>query len=338
MILVTGGTGLVGSHLLYALIKAGEKVRATHRSESSFEAVKKVFGYQPDGQELYEQIEWFEANLLDLPKLSQAFHDIKAVYHCAAYISFDPKKNHVLRKTNITGTANVVNLALSNPIEKLCYVSSVATLGPANAQGKINEDCEWNPQENNSVYAIAKYGAEMEVWRGSQEGLKTVIVSPGVILGEGHWKSASGSIFSTSHKGVPFITKGTMGVVDVVDVVAAMITLTNSEVRSKRFVLVGHNRTYSELFGLISPALGKKPPKRYIAKFWLMTLCKIDWLSSAVFGTKRKLVGALVESLYKNDQYDATSLKNTINHSFIPLEQTIKRICDNYLNDLKASS
>ena len=333
MILVTGGTGLVGSHLLYALTKAGEQVRAIHRSESSFDAVKKVFAYQPDGDKLYQQIQWFEANLLDIPNLTIAFKGIKVVYHCAAYISFDPKKNNILRKTNILGTANIVNLALSHDIEKLCYVSSVATLGLANQEGLINEDCEWNPEDKNSVYSIAKYGAEMEVWRGSQEGLNTVIVNPGVILGEGHWDSASGVIFATAFKGIPFITKGSMGIVDVLDVTNAMIALTKSTVMNRRFVLVGHNKTYSQIFGLIGPALGKKSPKRYIAKFWLMALSKLDWLSSTVFRTKRKLVGALVNSLYKHDKYDASLIKSTVEFNFTPLEQTINRICDCYLSD-----
>ncbi len=173
MILVTGGTGLVGSHLLYALVKAGHSVRAIHRRESSFDAVKKVFSYRQDGPALYQKIEWQEANLLDIMQLEVAFKDILRVYHCAACISFDPKKYNLLRKTNITGTANIVNMALTHNIDKLCYVSSIASLGQRNSKGVINEESEWNPDQKHSVYSISKYGAEMEVWRASQAS-KTV--------------------------------------------------------------------------------------------------------------------------------------------------------------------
>ncbi|MEP2936210.1 MAG: NAD-dependent epimerase/dehydratase family protein [Gilvibacter sp.] len=333
MILVTGGTGLVGSHLLYALAKEGHRLRATHRKESSLTAVKQVFDYYPDGGDLFKQIEWYEANILDISKLKEAFDGVTIVYHCAAYISFDPKKYHLLRKTNITGTANVVNLALQHNIDKLCYVSTIAILGPSKIGGIINEDCDWDPEEKNSVYGISKYGAEMEVWRGSQEGLNTVIVNPGVILGEGHWDSASGSVITSAYKGIPFITKGSMGVVDVKDVVRAMIQLTKSAELNKRFVLVGHNGTYSDLFGLISTALGKKPPKRFIGKFWLLSLSKIEWFFSSLFRTKRTFVSAFVESLFKNDTYDSSLLKNTLDFKFTPVQQTIKRVCDCYIND-----
>jgi len=333
MILVTGGTGLVGSHLLVALTKAGHRVRAIHRSESSFDAVKKVFSYDPQGHKLYQQIEWHEANLLDIPRLNDAFKDITVVYHCAAYISFDPKKDALLRKTNITGTANIVNLSLSHKVNKLCYVSSIATLGQADDQGKIDEENDWNPEENHNVYSIAKYGAELEVWRASQEGLKTVIVNPGVILGEGHWESASGIIFSLAHKGIPFITKGNIAVIDVLDVVDAMVALTASQISNQRFTLVGHNCSYKHFLELLCGALDRKPPSPYIAKFWLLSLSKLDRLSNLLFRTKRKLFKETVKSMYSKDHYDSSSIQTTIHFTFRPLEESINRICNCFLND-----
>ncbi|MDX1463970.1 MAG: NAD-dependent epimerase/dehydratase family protein, partial [Marinirhabdus sp.] len=184
MILVTGGTGLVGSHLLYRLLKAGKQVRAIHRKNSSLENVVKVFSYYTDDAEsLYQQIEWFEANILDITKLELAFKDVEWVYHAAAYVDFNPKNYHKLKKANIEGTANIVNLCIANSVKKLCHFSSIATLGDVVGDSKITEETYWNPEVKNSVYAITKYGAEMEVWRGTQEGVPAVILNPGVILG-----------------------------------------------------------------------------------------------------------------------------------------------------------
>ena len=191
MVLVTGGTGLVGSHLLLKLAQQNKSVRALYRKGANLERVKTVFSYySKNSKSLYETIEWAEADLNDLPKLTLAFKDITHVYHCAAYISFDPSNYKILRATNIKGTANIVNLSIANKVEKLCYVSSVATLGYD--ADLITEETQWEGNQNQSVYAISKYGAEMEVWRASQEGVAAVIVNPGVILGPGFWNSGSG--------------------------------------------------------------------------------------------------------------------------------------------------
>ena len=212
MVLVTGGTGLIGSHLLFKLTQQGENVRATYRVGSDLDQVKVVFSYYSDDSEsLFNQIEWVEADLNDIPKLTLAFENISHVYHCAALISFDPSDYKLLRKTNIKGTANIVNLCSAFSVKKLCYVSSIATLG-YNPE-RIDEETHWSGNQDQSVYAISKYGAEMEVWRGTQEGVSTVIVNPGVVLGPGFWSSGSGLLFKMAAKGKMYATKGVTGYV-----------------------------------------------------------------------------------------------------------------------------
>ncbi|MBT8393778.1 MAG: SDR family oxidoreductase, partial [Bacteroidia bacterium] len=166
MILVTGGTGLVGAHLLYKLLLTESNIRATYRTKSKINKTKHVFSYfTKDVDSLFNKIEWVEADILNVPKLKGAFQDVSRVYHSAALVSFDPNDYHKLRKTNIEGTANIVNLCLTNNIEKLCYVSSIAALGKEDDNSLITENTYWNPEDDNSVYAITKYGAEMEVCR-----------------------------------------------------------------------------------------------------------------------------------------------------------------------------
>ncbi|MCO4822775.1 MAG: SDR family oxidoreductase, partial [Flavobacteriaceae bacterium] len=196
MILVTGGTGLVGSHLLYQLVKADQDIRAIYRSEDKLALVKKVFSYYTEDFEfLFSKIEWLKGDLNNIPLLEDAFKDVGYVYHCAAFISFDPSDYRQLRKINIDGTANIVNLSIINQVKKLCYVSSIAAVGQTETNETINENTEWNKENHHSVYAITKYGAEMEVWRGTQEGLDAVIGNPGIIIGPGFWRAGSGSLF-----------------------------------------------------------------------------------------------------------------------------------------------
>ena len=222
MILVTGGTGLVGSHLIYQLTLENNVIRATHRADSDIERVKLLFKfYSKDFNELFKKIEWIEADLNNLSQLQDAFKDISFVYHCAAYISFDPSRYETLRRVNIRGTANIVNLCINNKIKKLCHVSSVATLG-YNIK-EIDENNYWDGNKHKSAYAISKYGAEMEVWRGVQEGVKSVIINPGVIIGPGFSKSAFGTIIKMVTNKKRFHTCGKTGYVDVRDIGSPII-------------------------------------------------------------------------------------------------------------------
>ena len=332
MILVTGGTGLVGSHLLYFLLKDNQTVRAIHRKSSNLAAVKEVFSYYTsDFETLFNRINWVEADITEIPSLSEAFKDITHVYHAAALISFNPKHYYRLKKANIEGTANVVNLCLINKVVKLIHVSSIVTLGAAQKEGLISETTEWNPEEENSVYGISKFGGEMEVWRGTQEGLNAVIVNPGIILGSGYWNSGSGVILKSVVKGIPFFTSGGIGIVDVQDVVKAMILLMQSSVNNQSYVLVGKSIYYKELLSELALHLSKKPPKKKAPKWLLMLFSRVDWLVSIVFRKKRSLLKATVRSLYKISFYDTSKIETDFNFSFTPYKETLTRVAKNYL-------
>ncbi len=334
MILVTGGTGLVGAHLLYALVKEGEKVRAIHRKSSDLEAVKNVFSYYTNEPGLqFNKIEWMVADITDVPSLTPAFKGINYVYHCAAYISFNPRHLPVLKKVNVEGTANIVNFSLSEGVKKLCYISSIATLGNTADGSFITEETEFDPEDKNSVYSITKHDAEMEVWRGTQEGLDAVIVHPGVILGEGIWNSASGGILRTVNKGVKYYTTGGVGIVDVQDVAKAMIALLKSTIKNDHFILVGENIGYREFLTKIAKNLHEKPPSKSIAKWMMMGFANIDWFTYKLFKTKRKLLKATVRSLYNSRSYDASKIEKQLGFTFTSYQKTIERVCENFLRD-----
>ena len=268
MILVTGGTGLVGSHLLVHLIQKNETVRAIYRTEESFENVKRVFSYYTDSvDDLFVKIEWIKADITDVPSMIPVFENVSQVYHCAALISFDPKDYKEMRKVNIHGTAIIVNLSIDAGVKKLCYVSSIAAIGDEVHKEIVDEENEWNGNQNNHGYAITKYGAEMEVWRGSQEGVEIVIVNPGVILGSGFWNSGTGELFSQVNDGFQFYTEGVSGFVGVEDVVKPMIQLMESEIKNERFILVSENKSFKEILFLIADYLDKKRPSRKV-KQW----------------------------------------------------------------------
>lgn len=327
MILVTGGTGLVGSHLLYFLLQENEKVRAIHRAKSDLNSVKKIFSlYTSEADSLYNKIEWVEASVNDIPALTEAFKNITRVYHCAAIISFDSSEYKLLKKVNIEGTANIVNLSLANDVKKLCYVSSVSTLGSNIIDSFISEETPWNSDEKNSVYAITKYGAEMEVWRGTQEGLDAVIVNPGVILGTSPNNDGSGVLVGLGAKGIPFYPSGSMGIVDIKDVVRAMIFLMNSAVKNEQYIVVGKNITFKELLSKLAVLFEKKPPTKKLSKGIMLFISGIDWLLNKLFNTKRKVVKANVLSMFTNTAYNTDKLRDQFDFKYTPTDETLKRI------------
>ncbi len=335
MILVTGGTGLVGSHLLYYLSLKHDRVKATYRRKEKLNMVKHVFSYySKDYEILFNKIEWIEATLVDIPKLTDAFDGVDYVYHCAAKVSFDPNQYRKLRKTNIEGTANIVNLCIENNIKKLCYVSSVAAIGDAKHGAYANEESPWNSDGDHSVYAITKYGGEIEVWRGSQEGLDVVIVNPGIIIGPGFWRTSSGSLIRRIHKGLNYYTAAFSGYIDIHDVVKPMIALMESTIKNENFVLVADNLNFQEFALKVAHHLNVKPPQKQASKFILQVAWRFDWLGNKLFNKKRKLTKHMVRSITTDNYFSNEKLKKRLDYTFKPLEKSIAETCQFYLSDL----
>ena len=326
MVLVTGGTGLVGSHLLLHLIENGESVRAIYRKAETIQKTKNLFFYSKK-EDLFEKINWFQADILDVPSLEIAFDSVEFVYHCAAFISFDPKDEAKIRKTNIEGTANVVNFCLANNVRKICFVSSIAALGDLKENEKIiTEETEWNPEKSHSDYAISKYGAEMEIWRGQQEGLNCVIVNPGVILGPRIWEEGSGVFFKKIANGFPFYTKGTTGFIAVNDVVQVMVQLMKSDLKNERFALVASTISFQELFNSIADALKLKRPSVYISPFLMSLLWRLDWFFSTFFRTKRMLDKETASASHSKTLYSNEKIRNTLKFKFLDIHEYLKEL------------
>ena len=326
MILVTGGTGLVGSHLLYHLSLQNESIRAIYRTTSSLEKVKNVFFSYTDDATLFDKIEWFQADITDVPSMIPAFFGVKYVYHCAAFISFNPKDYREMRKVNIHGTAIVVNLAIDVKVEKFCYVSSIAAIGESLTNDLITEENEWNKELDNSGYSITKFGAEMEVWRASQEGIPVIVVNPGVILGSGFWDSGSGKLFGQVYNGFDYYTEGITGFVAVKDVVKAMILLMNSEVKNEQFILVSENKSFKEIFYRIADAFGKKRPSKKVTSWQTEIFWRLAWVIS-IFSRKEPLLSKYsARSAHSISTYSSEKIQKTMNFEFEKIEKTIQEI------------
>lgn len=328
MILVTGGTGLVGAHLLYKLSLDNDVVKAIHRKNSDLQAVKKVFSYfSEDFEALFDKIKWIEADITDIFALEIAFEDITEVYHSAALISFNPKDYKKMRKINIDGTANVVNFCIDKKVTKLCFVSSVAAVGKSLNGKPIDEANEWDIEHSNYDYAITKYGAEMEVWRASQEGIPVVIVNPGVILGAGFWKSGPGKLFSKIDNGLNFYSEGIAGFVSVIDVVSVMLQLMNSTIENERYILVAENSSFKTIFNQIALGLNKKAPFIKTTKLMSSVAWRLDWVLSLITGKEPLLTKQSSKSIHSKRYFSSEKIKNELNFEFEAIDKVIEKVC-----------
>lgn len=324
MILVTGGTGLVGSHLLYHLIVSGEKPYALKRSSSDINKTLKTFSYySEDAPKLFKEITWIEGDILDFYSVLEAMDNITCVYHCAAAVSFQSSDQSTIVKTNILGTTNIVNASLEKNIKKLVHVSTIGALGRAEANGLVTEETPWNNKKS-SVYSTSKYHAEMEVWRGIAEGLNAVIINPSIILGPGDWKSGSSKLFTTMYNGLKFYSTGTNGFVDVNDVSACMITLMNNNVVGERFILNSENISYKDLFYWMSHSLGVAPPKYKATKLLSEIGWRLLWLRGIVSGKIPTITRETAETANQNYQYSNNKIVENTGIDFLPVRESIE--------------
>lgn len=336
MILITGATGLVGCHLLYKLLERNVEVRALHRKGSNLERVKRVLGYYSDEpNSLFDRVHWHEADLLDLAALDPAFHGVTQVYHCAALISFDPADKDRLYEANVVGTTNVVNLCIQYGIKKICHVSSIAALGDALEHEIITEDVDWDEQTI-ANYAITKYRAELEVWRGVQEGVPAVIVNPGIIIGPGFWHTGSGTLFKMVAKRQKWYPPGGTGIVTIDDVIGAMISLMDSSIQNERFILVNKNMTYKEIFSMIAREFDIPPPGRELKLWHLRLMLPLDWLNSKIRGKSRRITSDNLRGVSRRKIYDGQKIVHSLPFNYQLISEAVFYSCQKYKEEYPA--
>lgn len=317
MILVTGGTGLVGRHLLQALVQQQKPIRAIIRPNAKV----------PNSLVPYaHQIEWVEADLQDYEAIEQAMNGCTYVYHCAAKVSFDPKDKKEIWRTNVQGTAHVINAALFLGIKKLVYVSSIAAIGEAKPGMLIDETCQWVYGALTSDYSVSKFEAEREVWRGITEGLDAVIVNPSVILGYDEKQAGAMSLLNIVHAKAYFYPEGTIALVYVEDLCRAMIQLMDSTIVAERFIVSASNKSYQDFFALIAKIKNTKPIAIRLSNSWSNVIIRVLQLYSFLFNKSTLLSKFTLRASQKNHIFNNQKLVKALSFNYTPIEEVLEII------------
>ncbi len=336
MILVTGATGLVGTHLLAELLEKQESnIRAIYREDYKKEySLRLLASYYQLSHSLLERIHWVKLSILDIPQLEKAMQNVKWVFHCAGLVADEPSNRGFkeLYKANVEGTANVVNLSLTAGVQKLCHVSSIATLGQEiKPTIPITETSIRESNQVYSNYSITKYGAEMEVWRASQEKLPVIIVNPGVILGAGFYEQSSGRLFQKIAKSSKFYINKKTGFTDVQDLCSIMVLLMQSPIQNESYIVVNQSLSFKEFFTEAAQQLGVPAPKFEAKKPILYLLWLIQFLGRKLLGTRQQISKTFVRNSDTMRLYSSEKLLKHLDFQFTDLSQSIKRICQHYL-------
>jgi nucleoside-diphosphate-sugar epimerase len=324
--IVTGATGLVGSHLLYELASRGRKVKAVAHNSKNIAKVETLFSFYHDKpQELLQNIEWYEMDILDYYGLTEIIESSSRVYHCAGEVSFDRKRKKQILEVNIKGTANVVNACIEKAAVKLCHVSSVAAIGDGEKGEAICEKNIWQKNPKHTVYSISKFYSEMEVWRGIEEGLNAVIVNPTIIIGPTLSDSEGiGALFESVKKGLKFYPPGRSGFVDVRDVARIMIMLMENDRKSERFIVNAENLDYRQLLNEISRANGNAVnPSIVLTRTMSKFAIAADTVISLIRGKASSLTNEIINSSFSRDNYSTEKIVSTLNYKYIPIVEAI---------------
>ena len=318
MILVTGGTGFLGSHLLSFLTEKGKKIIALKRKASKLGHTEEIFTFYGKSLGETDSLIWREADITDYFSLKDLFEEnqITEIYHCAGLVSFNLYDEEKLKSVNVTGTAHLVNLALEHRVEKFCHFSSVAAIPLGKNEKIVTEQSRWKFSPRLTTYAISKYDGEREVWRGIQEGLNGVILNPSIIIGPGCWDTGSGKIISNAKKKMKYYTSGGSGVVDVRDVVETAVTLMEKNIFSERFILNSENLTFREMFTLANKVFGNEPPSIKVTQSMFLFAYYAERFFSIFNAKKPLLEKEFLKSGFSITNYSSDKIISRLNHKF----------------------
>jgi len=322
MIAVTGANGLLGNIILKKFIS--EKIPVI--------GLQRVHGGPTSLRNPTQEVEWREADVTNSLALADALKNIDTVIHTAAVVSFDPRAKERIFQTNVIGTQNIVNACLALRIPRLIFISSVAALGRKKGVTEINEENKWVDSDLNSDYAKSKYLAELEVYRGQEEGLSISIVNPSAILSTANPNKSSSQIFKYVHHERPFYADGHLNYVDARDVAEVVYRIYEKKIDGEKFIATAGSINLKELITKIAFRLGKKEPSIKISPHLLLAAAWLEEMRCKLTGAEALISRQSVKMPGEKFIYVNQKSINRLNMTYRPLDETLDWCCAYYRN------
>lgn len=247
-VLVTGANGLLGAHVVSALLDCGFVVRAMIRKGSNLKALEGL------------KCEYFEGEVTNRHDVEKAIGTCNYVVHVAAKTSQSPSGLKAFQKINIDSVDYVIDACKKYAIKRLVYVSTANCFGNGTIESPGKEQMPFLPWLKSSGYAYSKYLAQQKVLESVREHrLKAVVVNPTFIIGEKDVKPSSGQIFShVLGKRVVFYPPGGKNFVDAEAAAKAVVNSLGNGRIGECYLLAGQNHTYLNFFKMVKKQESQK--------------------------------------------------------------------------------
>jgi len=308
-VFITGATGLIGRFLTEQLLSENQIVTALCRRKPA----------DAGG------IQWVEGDVTDPFSLTAAMKGAEVVVHAAAVVSFQPGEEKLLERVNVGGTGNVVNACLRSSVQRLVHMSSVSSIGRYPGSDIVDEKAPWDG--GRSPYGKTKYRAELEVFRGQEEGLEVAVANPTVVLAPGELHRSTGRLFRYALDGRPFYTDGLAGCVDVRDVARIIAMMVSGKGTGQRYLLNAEMIGWRDLFTGLARRFGTRPPWIRIPPGALAVAAAIEKVRSAITGQEPLVTADAVRLASEPHRYDASKSIRELDFTYTPLEETLDWVC-----------
>jgi len=323
-ILVTGGTGLIGSYLLRKLVSIGF---------TNVSAIKLPNDRAHLVNDISDDIDWAIADVRDQVAMHDLFEGVEIVIHCAGMISFWSKEFKAMHDVNVRGTEHVVNLCLEHDVKRLIHLSSIEALGKNEDDSPMNEQTEWKEEMEHSRYAVTKYFGELEVWRGNAEGLNTVIYNPALVLGTGYWDHGPMKLITDIYNGLNYFPRGSIAMIDVRDLVDTIVSnLDNVSLSGERIIIGSYNKNYKTFMDAIALGLEVEKPTKTLSGAAAQLAITLEKFKSLFTKTKPLINKETYLVTNQKLEYSFEKLNEKIDFTSRPFEKTIEDICGTFKN------
>jgi dihydroflavonol-4-reductase len=312
-VLVTGGTGFIGSNLAIALLHNGCNVRVLRRPKSDLRAIGSA------------DVEHRIGDVRDTDSLIRAMSGCDTVFHTAAVVSYWRRDREIMYEVNIHGTRNVVQAGLQTGIDKLVHTSSVAAIGFPETGTWADETNAFNWEPYDIGYRISKHRAEQEIYKGIAFRLPAVIVNPSIVVGPRDIHFNGGQIIRDIHKKrLFFFIEGGMNIVHVDDVVRGEIAAAYNGRIGERYILCGENLPIRDIFMVTAEVVGGIVPTVKLSRSFVNAVAFLAESIGNITNTKPWLTRELVARAGTSYYFSCAKAQRELGYTTTPFRTAIE--------------
>jgi dihydroflavonol-4-reductase len=309
---VTGGSGLLGGHLITQLVNDRYSVRALARSERSAKAV------QDRGAQVVH------GDLFDTDALREGMWGADIVFHVAGVNETCSRDPRFMDRVNIDGTAAVIEAASASGVRRVVYTSSAAAIGEQG--GMIGTEHTVHSGDHVSNYARSKHLAETKAFDTADRlGVDLVAVNPSSVQGPGRATGSAELLLRSLNAKRPLLVDTTLSIVDIEDCTAGHIGAANHGRAGERYILSGATLCVADAVDLLSTAVGRTINPRWLSEELVRSLGMAGARVAAIVRPSLGICPELITTLLHGHRFDGSRAARELQFSYASASDTINR-------------